>query len=124
MNRKDDTLMTNLIIGISSSYSISCFNDRFSAKQMADAFGDAAGMGFSGFQAEVFHRKTPSDWQQRGAGSVTWPRLVQALSATDDDGDWDLRIICPPKGCREEYKKAHSLIASHIQPATAGSPAP
>ena len=299
MNRKDDTVMTAPIIGVSPAYFISRFGDRFSADQMAEGLEDVAAMGFDGFQPEVFHRSALSAWQQRGAalvagqakafglratqfvahfmlhafsapdgldsdppledmqavidivshfddcriitiplgafatsepgpsgrltdgfgrfrdiighlaqavtaadcrlaleimpgsiiggiegfmrlsadlgphvlglnfdtghawvagedvlripdrvgpqilgthlcdnfghdnlslcpgqGSIAWPRLVQALAAADYGGAWDMEIICPPERCREEYAQAHNFITSHIQPATAGIPAP
>jgi len=59
-----------------------------------------------------------------GTGSIAWPRLIQALGAAGYDGAWDMEIICPPERCREEYERARDFITSHIQPATAGIPAP
>jgi len=59
-----------------------------------------------------------------GTGSIAWPRLLSALAAAGYDGAWDMEIICPLERCREEYEQAHNFITSHIQPATAGIPAP
>lgn len=59
-----------------------------------------------------------------GTGSIAWPRLLPALAAAGYEGAWDMEIICPPERCREEYERAHNFITSHIQPATAGIPAP
>lgn len=299
MNRKDDTVMTAPIIGVSPAYFISRYSDRFSADQMAGGLEDVAAMGFGGFQPEVFHRSALSDWQQHGAalvagrarslglratqfvahfmsqafstperldgdspledmqrvidivshfngcriitiplaafatskpsgigsdsdhferfrdiighlareaatagyrlaleimpgaviggidgfmrlsadlgpdapglnfdtghawvagedvlripervgqqllgthlcdnfgqenlslcpgqGSIAWPQLVEALTAADYGGAWDVEIICPPEDCRAAYEQARNFIASHIQPSTAGIPAP
>lgn len=70
MNRKDDTVMSAPIIGVSPAYFISRFSDRFSADQVAGGLEDVAAMGFDGFQPEVFHRSALSDWQQHGAALV------------------------------------------------------
>jgi len=59
-----------------------------------------------------------------GAGSIAWPQLIRALATAGYDGAWDMEIICPPERCREEYERARDFITSHIQPATAGIPAP
>ena len=53
MNRKDDTVMNDPLIGVSPAYVISRFGDQFTADQMAAGLEDVAAMGFGGFQPEV-----------------------------------------------------------------------
>ena len=50
MNRKDDIVMNDPLIGVSPAYVISRFGDQFTADQMAAGLEDVAAMGFGGFQ--------------------------------------------------------------------------
>ena len=97
MNRKDDTVMTAPIIGVSPAYCISRFRDRFSAEQMATGLEDVAAMGFGGFQPEVFHREALSDWQQSGAALVAGRARALGLRATQFVAHFMLHAFSTPQ---------------------------
>lgn len=97
MNRKDDTVMTDPIIGVSPAYCISRFNDRFSPEQMATGLEDIAAMGFGGFQPEVFHRNALSDWQQSGAALVAGRAKALGLRATQFVAHFMLHAFSTPQ---------------------------
>ena len=47
-----------------------------------------------------------------GAGSIDWPRLIEALRLSGYEGAFDIEIICKPEEARDEYGRARSFIAS------------
>jgi sugar phosphate isomerase/epimerase len=57
-------------IGVSPAYFISRWTDRFGVEDVAAGLTDLAGMGFSGFQLEVFHAEQLAAWRAHGAGEI------------------------------------------------------
>jgi sugar phosphate isomerase/epimerase len=47
-----------------------------------------------------------------GAGSIDWPRLIEALRLSGYEGAFDIEIICKPEEARDEYGRARTFIAS------------
>lgn len=45
-----------------------------------------------------------------GAGSIDWPRLIQAFKTADYNGSYDLEIICEPKHTQREYREGRLFI--------------
>lgn len=97
MNRKDDIVMTDPIIGVSPAYFISRFGDRFTAEQIATGLEDVAEMGFGGFQPEVFHRSALLDWQKRGARLVARQARTMGLQATQFVAHFMLHAFSAPQ---------------------------
>lgn len=62
------------MIGVSPAYFISRFGDRFTPSDVVRGLPEIAGLGFQGFQPEVFHRDMLDLWRDGGA------RLVQDRS--------------------------------------------
>ena len=58
------------MIGVSPAYFISKFSNRFSPGEVAAGLEDVASSGFSGFQLEVFHRKSLETWARTGAAEI------------------------------------------------------
>ena len=98
MSRKDDAVMKDPIVGVSPAYCISRFNDRFSPEQMATGLEDIAAMGYGGFQPEVFHRSTLSDWQQSGSALVAGRAKALGLRTTQFVAHFMLRLKLPTAG--------------------------
>jgi sugar phosphate isomerase/epimerase len=55
------------IIGVSPAYFISRFGNRFTPEEVAEGLRELAGIGFQGFQLEVYHRETLENWARSGA---------------------------------------------------------
>ena len=49
-----------------------------------------------------------------GAGSIDWPRLIEALRLSGYEGAFDIEIICKPEEARDEYDRARTFIASML----------
>jgi sugar phosphate isomerase/epimerase len=49
-----------------------------------------------------------------GAGSIEWPRLVDALKACGYAGPWDIEIVCPPQSVAEEYGAGRNFIEALV----------
>ena len=49
-----------------------------------------------------------------GAGSIDWPRLMEALQLSGYEGAFDIEIICKPEEARDEYGRARTFIASML----------
>jgi len=47
-----------------------------------------------------------------GAGSIDWPRLIEALRLSGYGGAFDIEIICKPQEARDEYGRARAFILS------------
>jgi sugar phosphate isomerase/epimerase len=47
-----------------------------------------------------------------GAGSIDWPRLINALRAMGYPGPWDVEIICKPEDAEIEYGTGRKFIES------------
>ena len=58
------------MVGLSPAYFISRFTDEFTPSDVARGLADISGMGFSGFQLEVYHRKNLKLWLEGGAQQV------------------------------------------------------
>jgi len=58
------------LVGLSPAYFISRFTDEFTPSDVARGLADISGMGFSGFQLEVYHRKNLKLWLEGGAQQV------------------------------------------------------
>jgi sugar phosphate isomerase/epimerase len=97
MNRKDDTVMNDPLIGVSPAYVISRFGDQFTADQMAAGLEDVAAMGFGGFQPEVFHRGDLVDWQKRGASLVARQARTLGLQASQFVAHFMLHAFSTPQ---------------------------
>lgn len=50
-----------------------------------------------------------------GAGSIDWPRFMQALAAAGYRGPYDLEIICSPAEYENEYRRGHEFIVRRVQ---------
>ena len=47
-----------------------------------------------------------------GAGSIDWPRLLEALRVSGYAGAFDIEIMCKPQEACEEYRRARAFIES------------
>jgi sugar phosphate isomerase/epimerase len=45
-----------------------------------------------------------------GAGSIDWPRIINALQSAEYTGSYDLEIICRPEDVQREYQQAYAFI--------------
>jgi sugar phosphate isomerase/epimerase len=45
-----------------------------------------------------------------GAGSIDWPRIINALQSAEYNGSYDLEIICRPEEVQREYQQAYAFI--------------
>jgi sugar phosphate isomerase/epimerase len=70
------------VIGVSPAYFISRYGDRFSPHQVAEGLAEVAGLGFEGFQLEVYHEDTLDEWISSGAAVVAEARRRNGLEAT------------------------------------------
>jgi sugar phosphate isomerase/epimerase len=69
-------------IGVSPSYYISRFTNRFTPDDVADSLNKLARQGFRTFQLEVFHRENLEDWRLRGAGIVRRQSIDHGMRAS------------------------------------------
>ena len=49
-----------------------------------------------------------------GAGSIDWPRIINALRAAGYTGPYDLEIICRPEEVQQAYQQAYTFINSEL----------
>jgi sugar phosphate isomerase/epimerase len=50
-----------------------------------------------------------------GAGSIDWPRILSALSASGYQGPWDIEIICQPHEAASEYGAGRTFIENLLK---------
>jgi sugar phosphate isomerase/epimerase len=53
-----------------------------------------------------------------GAGSIDWPRIINALQAVEYTGSYDLEIICRPAEVNQEYGKGYAFINDRLNQST------
>jgi len=58
------------MIGVSPAYFISRFTDRFTPEDIIASMPDIKGMGYDGFEPEIFHADTIPSWKNGGARNV------------------------------------------------------
>jgi sugar phosphate isomerase/epimerase len=58
------------MFGVSPAYFVSKFSNRFSPTDVAAGLEDLPGLGFFGFQLEVFHRESLETWARTGAAEI------------------------------------------------------
>ncbi len=49
-----------------------------------------------------------------GAGSIDWPRIMNALQTAGYSSSYDLEIICRPEEVQREYQQAYAFIRSEL----------
>ena len=53
-----------------------------------------------------------------GAGSIDWPRIINALRAARYTGSYDLEIICRPQEVQQEYAQGCAFIKDRLNRST------
>lgn len=53
-----------------------------------------------------------------GAGSIDWPRIINALQTVEYTGSYDLEIICRPDEVKQEYGKGYAFINDRLNQST------
>lgn len=53
-----------------------------------------------------------------GAGSIDWPRIINALQAVEYTGSYDLEIICRPDEVKQQYVQGYAFINDRLNQST------
>jgi sugar phosphate isomerase/epimerase len=53
-----------------------------------------------------------------GAGSIDWPRIINALRAAGYTGSYDLEIICRSDEIQQAYAQGYAFIKNQLSPST------
>ena len=104
------------MIGVSPAYFISKFSNRFSPDEVAAGLEDVASSGFSGFQLEVFHRKSLDAWARTGAAEIRKASSGLGLKAHQFVAHFLLEAFADPEALSsqlgvEEMKGVLEIVA-------------
>ena len=105
------------MIGVSPAYYVSRYGDLFTPADVAAALDDLAGLGFGGYQLEVFHREALPAWRSGGGSAVRERSAGAGLKAHQFVAHFMLAAFATPEALGsqrgvEEMKGVLDIVAS------------
>jgi sugar phosphate isomerase/epimerase len=103
------------MIGVSPAYFISRFGNRFTPPQIAGDLETLVKTGFEGFQLEVFHSETLTEWMSEGAFAVRDRSRDLGLRASQFVAHFMLQDFADPQrlvsnGAIEQMKRVLDIV--------------